>query len=167
MTTVPMPLWYEDMESGLKSELGRYRFTRENIVAFARRYDPQPFHLDEEAGRRSHFGGLCASGWHTAAACMRCWADHNLARRAEAEWRGESLPEAGPSPGYQNLKWLKPVYPGDTLTYYWSVVSKRVLNSRPQWGLVFTHTEGINQAGEAVFSFDGKFLAQRREMERA
>jgi len=162
MSAPRMPIWFEDAEPGLKVELGRYAFTRESIVDFARKYDPQAFHLDEEAGRNGPFGAVSASGWHTAAACMKCWAGHNFATRAEAEARGEPLPEIGPSPGYDNLQWLKPVHVGDTLTYWWEAVSRRPLASRPRWGLVFSRVTGVNQKGETVFSFEGKVLTQRR-----
>lgn len=162
MTGARMPIWYEDASPGLKARLGSYAFTREVIVDFARKYDPQAFHLDEEAARASHFGALAASGWHTASACMKCWAAHNFETRRQAAARGEALPEIGPSPGYENLQWLKPVYAGDTLTYWWEAAGGRPLASRPAWGLVFSRITGVNQTGETVFSFEGKVLTQRR-----
>jgi acyl dehydratase len=156
-------LWFEDIAVGTRQELGRYTFTREAIMAFARRFDPQAFHLDDEAARRSHFGALCASGWHTAAAFMRCCAEHAAAGREEARRAGAPLPEPGPSPGFEKLQWLKPVYVGDTVSYRSEIVSKRRLASRPRWGLVVARNTGVNQAGEAVFSFESKLLVARRQ----
>jgi acyl dehydratase len=106
-------LFLEEIEIGSEEMLGSYQFTREAILAFAKRFDPQPFHLDEEAARRSHFGALCASGWHTAAAWMKCYVAFNDHHRRERKARGEAVPAIGPSPGFENLRWLKPVYPGD------------------------------------------------------
>lgn len=157
------PLWFEDMEIGLKTELGRYAFTRENIIAFARKYDPQGFHLDDEAARKGPFGALAASGWHTAAGFMRCWAETNERRRAQAEKLGLPLPPVGPSPGFERLEWLKPVLAGDTLIYVGEVMEKRVLASRPEWGMVTSRNTATSQAGELVFSFFAKVLVARRE----
>jgi len=154
--------WYEEMAVGEGLELGDFRFSAEDIIAFARLYDPQPFHLDEEAGRKSHFGGLCASGWHTLAAFMKCFAASDQAARAELADEGKALPPVGPSPGFADLKWMRPVYVDDTISYRSSVTSKRELASRPGWGLVFFHNEGINQKGEPVISFTGKLLVARR-----
>ena len=112
-----MGLFLEDVDEGLAVDLGSYHFTRDSIIAFARKYDPQPFHLSEEEGSRGPFGGLSASGWHTAAGWMKCYVKANDAARAKLEAAGNVLPELGPGPGFTNLKWLKPVYPGDTLRY--------------------------------------------------
>jgi len=157
-----MGLYLEEMEAGQTFELGSHHFTREAIIAFARTYDPQPFHLDEEAARKGPFGVLSASGWHTAAAWMKCYVAANQA--AEARMRGEGREPGllGPSPGFNNLRWLKPVTPGDTISYRATVTGKRELRSRPGWGLVFSQNEGFNQKGELVFSFDGKVLTPAR-----
>jgi acyl dehydratase len=152
----------EDIGEGRSVVLGSYQFTRDNILAFAQRYDPQPFHLSDEAGIAGPFGALSASGWHTASAWMKCYVASNEAARAELAALGNILPEVGPSPGFANLKWLKPVFPGDVVSYRCTVTSKRELNSRPQWGLVFSLNEGFNQKGELVFSFEGKVLTARR-----
>jgi acyl dehydratase len=154
-------LYLEEIEIGTKELLGSYHFTREAILKFARAYDPQPFHLDDAAAAESHFGALCASGWHTAAAWMKCYVDFNEGHRRERAKRGERVPEIGPSPGFENLKWLKPVYVGDRITYFCSVTSKRPLKSRKGWGLLSSASIGINQKGEPVFSFDTKVLVQR------
>ncbi len=155
-------LWFDEFKPGIETDLGSYDFSRDNILAFAGKYDPQPFHIDEAAARRTHFGGVCASGWHTAAAFMKCCADHNFAECARAEAAGKTLPPLGPSPGFENMNWLKPVYPGETVRYGSVVTGKRELSSRNDWGLVFAHNTGINQNGETVFEFDGKLLVARR-----
>src|SRR5690606_33309275 len=140
---------------GETSELGSYTFTSDAIIRFARRFDPQPFHVDPEAAKESLFGGLCASGWHTASIWMRLMSDHRDRIRDAARTHGERGARLGPSPGFTDLKWLKPVYPGDTITYRSTFTGKRISASRPGWGLVFHHNAGVNQRGEEVFSFNG------------
>ena len=105
----------EFFEIGVTTPLGSYVFDAEGIKAFARKYDPQPFHLDEEAAKNSVFGGLCASGWHTASVWMKL----NVATPTNgAAWQGTGPePVFGPSPGFSNLKWLKPVFAGETVTF--------------------------------------------------
>lgn len=158
----PAP-FFEEVEIGRSAELGSVTFTVEDIVRFARKYDPQPFHLDEEAGRRSHFGGLVASGWHTAAAWMGRLVERRKRQRAAALARGERPVNFGPSPGFRDLRWLKPVYPGDTLSFRTTVVDKRPSGSRPEWGLVTSHNTGHNQHGELVYEFQGAGFVERRE----
>ncbi len=157
-----MGLHLEDVEAGQVFGLGSYLFTRENMLEFARAFDPQPFHVDDEAAARGPFGGLAASGWHTAAAWMKCYIA--TSQEAEARRRGEGLSAVGtgPSPGVSNLKWLKPVLAGDTISYRCTVKGKRPMVTRPQWGLMFSEGEGFNQAGERVFSFDSTVLMARR-----
>ena len=155
-------LFLEDFDEGLSVDLGSYQFTRQNTLAFARKYDPQPFHLSDEAGLAGPFGRLSASGWHTAAGWMKCYVASDEAARAKLQAQAGTLPEVGPSPGFTNLKWLKPVFPGDLVNYRCTVTGKRELASRPQWGLVFSLNEGFNQNGELVFSFEGKVLTARR-----
>jgi len=154
--------YFEDIVIGARHELGSYIFTAERIKAFAGKYDPQPFHLDEEAGRNSLFGGLAASGWHTAAVCMRVGVDSRRRAAAAAQARGDDVVVGGPSPGFKNLRWPKPVLAGDTVTFFSEVTSKRTTVTRPQWGLVFVLHTGENQRGELVFSFDASaFVAWR------
>jgi acyl dehydratase len=141
------------MQVGEKLVLGSYMFTAECIKAFAARHDPQPFHLDEAAAAGSHFGGLCASGWHTAAAWMRMLVDHGRREDDARRARGEPSAAMGPSPGFRDLKWLKPVYAGDTVTYATEVVATRVSNTRPGWGLLTVLNTGTNQHGQMVISF--------------
>ena len=155
-------LYLEELEAGRVVELGSHHFTREAIVAFARQYDPQPFHLDDEAARKGPFGVLSASGWHTAAAWMKCYVATNQAAEAKLRAEGHVPASGGPSPGFNNLRWLKPVKPGDTIAYRSTVTGTRELASRPGWGLVFTLNEGFDQTGELVFSFEGKVLTPKQ-----
>ena len=154
--------WYEEMVPGERLELGSFHFSPDEIVAFAELYDPQPFHLDEEAGRNSYLGGFCASGWQTLAAFMKCCAATDQAGRAAVVAEGKALPPLGPSPGFEDLRWMRPVYAGDTVAYASTLKEKRPLGSRPGWGLVFFHNEGVNQKGEMVMSFTGKLLVARQ-----
>jgi acyl dehydratase len=153
--------FFEDIRVGERTEIGRHTFTAEAIKTFAARFDPQPFHLDEAAAARSHFGKLCASGWHTACVWMRllivCRRREDDARRA----RGEKVAQLGPSPGFSELKWLKPVYAGDTISYATEVLDARPLNSRPGWGIVSLHNTGVNQHGEPVISFVSSLFVER------
>jgi acyl dehydratase len=145
--------YLDDTKIGDRYEFGSHVFTAGEIVAFAARFDPQPFHLDEAAAARSHFGALCASGWHTAAMWMRLMVDHRR-READAQRaRGEPVAAGGPSPGFRELKWLKPVYAGDTISYVSEVIETRPSNSRPGWGLLTMFNTGTNQKGERVMSF--------------
>ena len=114
--------FFEDIVAGERFEVGRHTFLADDIKAFARRFDPQPFHLDEAAAARSHFGALCASGWHTAATWMRLMVEHQRREDDAQRARGEPVAALGPSPGFRELKWLKPVYAGDTIAGGWSVM---------------------------------------------
>jgi acyl dehydratase len=154
--------FFEDIRIGQKSEIGRHTFTAEEIKRFAARYDPQPFHLDEAAAERSHFGALCASGWHTASVCMRLLVARKDRLVAELKTRGEPVATWGPSPGFRELKWVKPVYVGDTITYASEPIEKRESKSRPGWGLMFSRNTGTNQHGELVYSFIGSAFIERR-----
>jgi acyl dehydratase len=155
-------LWFDEFEPGTRAKLGSYTFDAAAIKSFAGKYDPQAFHIDEAAAAKTHFGGLCASGWHTASAYMKCCAAHNFAGCDAAKANGKKLPPLGPSPGFENLKWLKPVYAGDTITFHNEITGTREMSSRDDWGLVFAANTGFNQAGDLMFSFDGKLLVARR-----
>ncbi len=155
-------LYLEEIELGRVVDLGSHHFTREAIIAFARQYDPQPFHLDEEAAKNGPFGVLSASGWHTGAAWMKCFVATNQAAEAKIRAAGREPGLLGPSPGFTNLRWIRPVTPGDTISYRATITAKRELKSRPGWGLVFSQNEGFNQRGELAFSFEGKVLTPRR-----
>lgn len=149
----------EYLEIGVTRTLGSHTFQSGEIKAFAAKYDPQPFHLDEAAAERSVFRRLCASGWHTAAMWMRC----NLLsiERDARSWAGEGpAPVFGPSPGFENLRWLKPVYAGDTITYTRTNLGHRAMASRPGWRILSMRSEGFNQDGEKVIEFDSAVLMQ-------
>jgi acyl dehydratase len=154
--------YFEDMKIGDRRDTGSFAFTADNIKAFAIKFDPQPFHLDEEAARTSIFGGLAASGWHVAAVWMKMMVASMQREIAERHARGEPVVLSGPSPGFENLKWIKPVLAGDTVTYGSEVKALRTLESRPQWGLAEFYNTGVNQHGDLVFSFTGKAFVPRR-----
>lgn len=157
-----MMAFFEDVAVGEVTELGSHRFMREEIIDFARRYDPQSFHVDEAAAKISLFGGLCASGWHTGCIWLRLLVKNRQRRIAELEAAGVRAPLFGPSPGVRDLKWLKPVYPGDVISYRSTVIDKKDSKSRPEWGLVISRHEGTNQNGELVISLQGSVLVERR-----
>jgi acyl dehydratase len=154
--------FFEDRVIGEVTDLGRHTFGREEIVAFAREFDPQPFHLDEEAAKASLFGGLCASGWHTTAHFIRGVVTTRAAVNAAALADGTRLPAYGPSPGFRSLSWYKPVLVGDTIRYRARLAEKIDLASRPERGLLASLVQGCNQKGEIVFSVVSQILAERR-----
>jgi acyl dehydratase len=154
--------YFEDLRIGEQTVYGGHTFGANEIKAFAAHFDPQPFHLDEEAAVRSLFGALCASGWHTVAICMRLLVDCRSREDEASRARGKPVAQAGPSPGVRELKWLKPVYAGDTISYAGEIVELRELKSRPQWGLMTVRNTGTNQHGEPVLSFLGTVLVERR-----
>ncbi len=154
--------FFEDIRVGDVAMTGSHTFKAEEIKSFARRYDPQLFHLDEDAAARSHFGALCASGWHTAAAWMRVMIDQQRELQDDMIARGEKIPMRGPALGLRDLKWLRPVYVGETITYTSVVTELRVSNSRPGFGLLTILTTGVNQDGAAVISFYSTTFNERR-----
>ena len=143
--------YWEDMQVGHVQQLGTLSPTREEIIAFATQFDPQPFHLDEEAAKASVFGGLCASGWHTCAMAMRLMVTNFL----------QASSSLG-SPGLENIQWPKPVFPGDVLRLQSTVLQTRPMNSRPHVGLVRNHWEMFNQDGDKVLHMDGWGMFGRR-----
>jgi acyl dehydratase len=143
--------WWEDFPVGHVREFGGLTVSRDDVIAFARAYDPQPFHLDDAAAQRSLFGRLTASGWHTAALAMRMMCDAYLLESA-----------ALGSPGVDNLRWLKPVHPGDTLHVKLTVLEARPMASRPHVGLVRSHWDVSNQHGEIVMTMQGWGMFRRR-----
>lgn len=145
-------MWWEDFTVGAASELGSHTFSAEEIVAFGRQFDPQPYHCDPAAARRSPFGGLIASGWHVCAAGMRMLTEQILGRTHTLG-----------SPGVENVRWLKPVRAGDTLAYRVTVSEARPSASRPGAGLVKHRWEARNQAGEVALTLEGWILVRRRE----
>lgn len=149
--------------AGERHTLGSHRFEADAIIAFARKFDPQRFHVDPVAARDSVFGALCASGWHTTAV----WMKKNLEYRPviEERWTKEGLeiPEYGPSPGVRNLRWLKPVYAGDTITFFLTTTRLRALPKRPDWSLLEHSAAAENQEGNPVLSFDSAVLLRLPE----
>ena len=147
---------YDEAAVGHESVLGTQLFTPDIITGFAALYDPQYFHLDAEAATRSHFGGLIASGWQTAA----CWMKHYVgARDRSGEARaaaGLPVTVGGPSPGFTAMKWLRPVHAGEAITYRLAITGKRT--GRPGWGMISTANTGHAADGTTVFSFEGRLL---------
>ena len=143
--------YWEDFEIGQVREFGRCEVTREAVLEFAGRYDPQPFHLDDSAAAQSLFGRLAASGWHTAAMAMRMMCDDYL---LESSSLG--------SPGIDGLRWTKPVFPGDTLSVRLSTLESRPMASRPSVGLVLSKWEVLNQHREVVMTMQGWGMFGRR-----
>jgi acyl dehydratase len=154
--------YFEDLRVGARIDLGSHTFTAEEIKAFAREFDPQPFHLDEEAAARSHFGALCASGWHTAAVCLRHVVADRHRHQAELRRRGEPIAKTGPSPGLRDLRWPKPVYVGDTISFATEIVELRDVAKRSEVGLRVARNTGTNQRGELVYSVLSSTYIERR-----
>ena len=154
--------FFEDMEIGVRRDVGSFTFTAEAIMTFAAQFDPQAFHLDEEAGRNSLFGGLAASGWHVGSACMKLMVADGQRLSREAAARGEEIAVWGPSPGFRELRWTKPVLAGDTISFSSVIESKRMSEKRPEWGILQSRTSGINQRGEQVYSLLATAFVPRR-----
>ncbi|MGJ5050703.1 MaoC family dehydratase [Bradyrhizobium oligotrophicum] len=154
--------FFEDLQVGQRRELGAYTFTAEEIKRFAVQFDPQRFHLDEEEGRRSLFGGLAASGWHVGSVCMKLIVADNQRLLEIARARGEPIVLGGPSPGFRDLRWHKPVLAGDTISFSSEIDSLRESASRPAWGILQARNTGINQRGELVFSVLASAFVPRR-----
>lgn len=157
-----MAQFFEDIPLSERTRIGSWTFTPEDITAFARQYDPQPFHLDEDAAKHSLFGGLCASGWHVCSTYIRLSIEWHRRLDVEMLARGEATAELGGSPGIKELRWPGPVLADDTITYYSTVIEKRASKSRPQWGIVSTQDEGLNQRGEPVMQFTGAYFVARK-----
>ncbi|CAI49219.1 MaoC domain protein [Natronomonas pharaonis DSM 2160] len=147
-----MARYFEDVEVGEMYELdGRYEITEDEITEFAEKYDPQPFHLDQEAAEESIFGSLAASGWHTASACMRLFVDEFLDAETSMGARG-----------IDNLRWKQPVYPGDEIRIEVEIVDKRPSESRPGMGHIKTRLRGYNQDDEEVIEWTALGMTRRR-----
>ena len=145
------PRYWDDYEIGQKFDLGSTSFTADEIVDFARQYDPQSFHVDAGAARQSMFGGLIASGWHVTAKLMRLFVDNYVDQRT-----------ALGSPGVDEVRWLKPVRPGDTLSASVECAGKVASKSRPEMGIVHEHWRATNQKGELVMTLKGTNMVRRR-----
>ena len=145
-------IYFEDLEVGKETYFGSYEVTREEVLDFARKFDPQPFHLSDEAAAKTYFGRLAASGWHTCgmtmAVIVRHFSEH---------------PQAGlGSPGVDELRWLKPVYPGDTIHVRGRIVEKTPSRSKPDLGSFRTETTVTNQDDVPVLRFTSIVLIRRR-----
>jgi acyl dehydratase len=163
----PPDVYFEDRQIGEMAEFGSPTFGRDEMIAFAREYDPQPFHLDEAAAKASLFGSLSASGWYTAAMFIRGVVTTRKEANAAALARGEPIAVYGPSPGFRNLFWPKPVFAGDTVSFRARVSEKIDLESRPDHGLLMSEVQGRNQKGEIVFGITSQILVERRTPYRA
>ena len=148
-------LHWEDFPPGDTLEIGSHTFAEEEIIAFARQFDPQPFHTDPAAAKNSFFGGLIASGWHICAIAMRLMVDKYVGRSASLG-----------SPGLDNIRWLAPVRVGDTITYRRTITAARVSESKPEVGLVQSRWEAVNQRGEIVMTMEGWGMFRRRHPEK-
>ncbi len=145
--------YFEDIAVGTKARFGNYAVTRDEVVAFAEKYDPQPFHLSDEAAAQTHFGRLSASGWHTCAMTMAMLVAHLKANE-----------QAGlGSPGIDELRWLKPVYPGDRLRCETEVLEKRRSASRPEMGIFKSRMSVFNQDDVMVMTFVSNGLVETRD----
>jgi acyl dehydratase len=149
--------YFEDLEIGAETDFGSYEVTREEVLDFARKYDPQPFHLSDEEAAKTHFGRIAASGWHTCAMTMAVVARHVV--DGEQEGLG--------SPGIDELRWLKPVYPGDTLHVKGKLIEKTPSRSKPEIGSFRTETTVTNQDGVPVMRFTSIVLIRRRPADEA
>jgi acyl dehydratase len=144
--------YWEDFKVGDTGPMGEKVVDKDEVIAFAKAYDPQPFHVDEQAAKASMYGGLIASGWHTVAMVMRMMVDSYLRDSASLG-----------SPGVDNVRWLKPVRPGDTIRGTRKVVETRASKSRPDMGVVKSQWEVFNQDGELVMTMEGYGMFQRRQ----
>ena len=144
-------LYWEDLQQDGTLEIGSHTFTEEEIIAFARQFDPQPFHTDPVAAKNSYFGGLIASGWHTCAVAMRLMVDKYVNRSASLG-----------SPGLENIRWLAPVRAGDTIAYRRVITAARASESKPEIGLLQSRWEAVNQRGETVMTMEGWGMFRRR-----
>lgn len=144
--------YWEDFQIGERAELGRHTFTAAEIVEFGRRYDPQPFHVDVENAKQSAFGGLIASGWQTCAIGMRLMVEGYISQTVSLG-----------SPGIDNIRWLKPVRPGDTINYSRIVLESRASTTRKGVGLVKHRWEAVNQRGELVLTMEGWGMFGRKD----
>jgi acyl dehydratase len=153
MNTVLTERYFEDYQTGEVFEFGDYLVTQEEIIEFAKRYDPQPFHVDEQAAEHSSFGGLISSGWMTAGVMMRMLVEHFVSRVASMG-----------SPGVEELRWLRPVRPNDRLRVRVTILETRRSNSKPDRGMVLSLDEVLNQDGEIVMTVKGWGMYRARSV---
>jgi acyl dehydratase len=157
-----MAQYFDDLNVGRVSELGSHTFGREEIIDFARKFDPQAFHLSDEGAVGTLFAGLCASGWHTAAIWLRLVVDYRRRTADQMRFRGERPAQYGPSPGFEAVRWMRPVYPGDTIRFQSTIAALSPSKSRPTVGLLTSDNTGHNQDGARVFAIRAKIFVERR-----
>lgn len=145
-------MYWEDFIPGTREQMGKVTVNKDEVIEFASRYDPQLFHIDEAEADKSIYGGIIASGWHTCSMVMRLMCDSYLLNSTSLG-----------SPGIEEVKWLSPVYPGDVLTAFRTVVDSRVSKSKTDRGIVKTFWETENQNGDLVMSMSGTNFFLRRE----
>ena len=149
-----MSLWFDDLHVGDKARFGRYEVTREEVIEFASKYDPQPFHLEDEAAAKGLFGAIAASGWHTTAMTMRMQVDY---------WKETGMDKASlGGAGMDELRWLRPVYPGDILSCETEILEVTLSRSKPDRGFVKTRWTTYNQKDEPVMTLVALGLFLRR-----
>ena len=151
VTTALRQRWFDDYAAGEVFEFGSYQITEEEIVGFARKYDPQPFHVDPTEAAASPYQGLIASGWMTAAVAMRMVCDHFVPPCSSMG-----------SPGVEQVRWLHPVRPGDRLRMRVSILAVQRSRSKPDRGVVTVRQEVLNQHQQTVMSLDGKSMHRVR-----
>ncbi len=151
-TTSVQDRYFEDYQVGLSDEFGSITVEETEVIAYGRRFDPQPFHTDPAAAEQSVFGGLIASGWHTAGLMMRLLVEHYLSPTTSLG-----------SPGIDELRWLKPVRPGDVLSVRVTILEATRSRSKPDRGIVRTQVEVLNQDRDVVMSMKGINLLRCRD----
>lgn len=154
--------WWEDIELGVTADLGAYTFLEDDMIRFSKAYDPQPFHIDPEAAKASFYGGIIASGWHVCAVWMKLMISHGQKRAAQG-----ITSRGGVSPGFLDLRWLKPTRAGMTLHYSSTTHEKIELKSRKDVGLIRSLNKAVDDNGDPVMTFTGQGFVQRRPQEGA
>lgn len=166
-----MAQWLEDIELGHRIDLGAWTFREEEMIAFAKKFDPQPFHIDPIAAKKSFYGGLIASGWYVNAIWMKLMMRHRQAQAErydkppEGEGDGKARPQGGPSPGFLELEWRRPVYAGDTLHFRTTTHEKLLMKSRPEWGIIRSLNEAVDGDGTVVMRCLGQAMVMRKPRE--
>lgn len=155
-------LFLEELDVGRVIPLGTYTFTAENIRSYSTAFAPVGFHMNAGEAAKGLFGKTAAAGFHTCSAWMTGFVATNARERALCAAAGKPLPEIGPSPGVSNIKWPRPVHAGEVISYRSTLTAKRLLASRPGWGMVTFLAEGHNAAGVLVMSFEGRVLVQAK-----
>ncbi|MDJ0614194.1 MAG: MaoC family dehydratase [Rhizobiaceae bacterium] len=149
-----MPEIPDHIRPGNRIEIGDFLFTGENILRFAKEWDPQIFHTDSIKAKDSLFGGLCASGWHTISVWMKLQRAASKIQAGKLRSEGKPVPEFGPSPGMKHIKWIKPVFAGDRISYANEITGLRKSGSMPDWWVMTSKVQALNQNGEPVMTFD-------------